>query len=103
MIIEEDGFNNTLAPYDTCTNANVEDIGYFGDAIVDQWSDIYLAGALKRIQGFVKGNLTLTISDMGAMQQSCAYETVELGSSDFCDLFTAEEWKGFEYANGMLY
>ena len=31
------------------------------------------------------------------MQSLCAYETVGLGYSNFCDLFTEEEWKGFEY------
>ncbi|KAJ6621036.1 histidine phosphatase superfamily [Mycena sp. CBHHK59/15] len=33
-----------------------------------------------------------------AMQQLCAYETVSLGYSAFCDLFTEEEWKGYEYS-----
>ena len=30
-------------------------------------------------------------------QQLCAYETVSLGFSHWCSLFTYEEWKGFEY------
>ena len=29
-----------------------------------------------------------------------AKKTVALGFSEFCDLFTEEEWKGYEYANG---
>lgn len=32
------------------------------------------------------------------MQQMCAYETVAIGYSKFCELFTEEEWEGFNYA-----
>ncbi|KAJ6452328.1 histidine phosphatase superfamily [Mycena vitilis] len=32
------------------------------------------------------------------MQQTCAYETVALGFSAFCDLFTEAEWEGYEYS-----
>lgn len=42
----------------------------------------------------------LTIGDLFNMQSLCAYETVALGSSQFCELFTAEEW-GYEYANDL--
>jgi len=59
--------------------------------------NIYLQPALKRIQKDLKG-LNLTITDLYAMQNLCAYETVALGFSAFCDIFTEEEWKGFEYA-----
>lgn len=27
----------------------------------------------------------------------CPYETVALGYSEFCGLFTEKEWKGYEY------
>lgn len=30
------------------------------------------------------------------MQSLCAYETAYIGMSDFCGLFTQEEWEGFE-------
>lgn len=30
------------------------------------------------------------------MQTICAYETAYLTTSDFCGLFTADEWAGFE-------
>jgi hypothetical protein len=29
-------------------------------------------------------------------QSICAYENTYIGMSDFCGLFTAEEWAGFE-------
>lgn len=37
------------------------------------------------------------------MQEMCAYELVALGGSSFCELFTPEEWKGFEYANDITF
>lgn len=39
------------------------------------------------------------------MQALCGYETVIRGSSSFCslDLFSPDEWLGFEYANDIFY
>lgn len=37
------------------------------------------------------------------MQALCAYETVALGYSEFCNLFTEDEWKGYEYGLGELW
>lgn len=31
----------------------------------------------------------------------CPWETVALGYSAFCDLFTAEEWKGFQHLSDI--
>ncbi|EGO05200.1 hypothetical protein SERLA73DRAFT_174197 [Serpula lacrymans var. lacrymans S7.3] len=100
IIIEADGFNNTLAPYDTCNNSNSDAIGYYGSTQSDKWANIYLQSALTRLQPMIQG-VNLTISDLGSMQEMCAYETVALGYSMFCNLFTEEEWKGFEYANDL--
>jgi hypothetical protein len=35
------------------------------------------------------------------MQALCAYESVALGTSEFCNLFTPTEWKDFTYANDL--
>lgn len=72
ITIENPGFNNTLAPYDTCTNAN-NDIGNFGSVQAGKWVSIYLQGALKRLAPQIKG-VNLTVSDLFGMQQACAYE-----------------------------
>jgi hypothetical protein len=37
------------------------------------------------------------------MQSLCAYETGFLGTSDFCGLFTGNEWAGFENTLDMEY
>lgn len=96
--IEEDNFNSTLAPWNNCPNANgpLYNLGYTATA---QWQAIYLKDAVKRLQAYIKG-VKLTTDDAYAMQNLCAFETVSLGFSEFCGLFTEEEWKGFEYALG---
>lgn len=33
----------------------------------------------------------------------CAYETVAIGYSAFCDLFTENEWKGFQYRYDIMW
>ncbi len=39
-----------------------------------------------------------TAQDSYNAQSLCAYETVALGYSSFCGLFTYEEWEGYEYS-----
>ncbi|KAI5121931.1 hypothetical protein M0805_000260 [Coniferiporia weirii] len=102
ITIESDGFNNTLAPYDTCTNSNANGIGNLGDTKAGEWAEVYLQDALARLQPMVDG-INLTLTDVVAMQQLCPYETVALGTSAFCDLFTQEEWVNFEYAYDLAF
>ncbi|KAJ3995787.1 phosphoglycerate mutase-like protein [Lentinula boryana] len=93
--IEEEQFNSTLAPWNVCPNAN-NDIWALGDDATDAWNNVYLADAQKRFAQYLPG-FNLTIQDVAGMQALCPYETVALGYSAFCDLFTEEEWKGFAY------
>nr|ADW23572.1 acid phosphatase [uncultured organism] len=98
IIIEASGFNNTLAPYESasCPNAN-NAVSAIGSTAAANWSAIYLKDAVKRLQPSIKG-LNLTTDILYQMQLMCPYETVALGYSKFCGLFTEEEWKGFEYS-----
>ncbi|KAF9464573.1 histidine phosphatase superfamily [Collybia nuda] len=97
ITIEAQGFNNTLAPYDTCVNANIKSKSDRGIYYISRWAEIYLKAAHARLQPQLKG-FNLRIEDVFTMQQTCAYETVALGYSKFCELFTEEEWDGFDYA-----
>ncbi|KAJ6473997.1 phosphoglycerate mutase-like protein [Mycena vitilis] len=99
IIVESDGFNSTLSPYETCTNAN-NAIAEFGITQALKWANVYLTAAQTRLQPFIEG-VELTPSVLVAMQQVCAYETVALGYSVFCDLFTEEEWVGYSYLNDL--
>ncbi|KAG6819805.1 hypothetical protein H0H93_008500 [Arthromyces matolae] len=97
ITIEAPGFNNTLAPYDTCPNSRIFSKAERGLWYVKEWTSIYLKDALGRLQSNLKG-YELSIEDVYIMQQMCAYETVAIGYSKFCELFTEEEWEGFNYA-----
>ncbi|BGP43558.1 hypothetical protein JCM10449v2_007599 [Rhodotorula kratochvilovae] len=99
VTIEWPGYNNTLAPYMTCTNANRLDLTR-GLTKMAEWSRVYLDGARKRLQSQVEG-VTLSHRDLFNMQLLCAYELVALGGSAFCPLFTEDEWRGFEYAHDI--
>ncbi|PIL30835.1 hypothetical protein GSI_07003 [Ganoderma sinense ZZ0214-1] len=102
ITIEDNGFNNTLAPYKTCPNAGDRSKSDRGVDYVKQWSAIYLEAALGRLQPQMHG-YDLTIEDIYTFQQMCAYETVAIGYSKFCELFTKEEWKGFNYAMDLFF
>ncbi|KAJ7141402.1 phosphoglycerate mutase-like protein [Mycena epipterygia] len=97
QLIEVDGdiiVNSTLAPWN-CPITDT-DVAAFGSEQAAKWSDLYLVPAQTRLSPFISG-VPLNISLIFSMQSLCAYETVALGYSEFCSLFTEEEWKGFSY------
>ncbi len=73
ITIEEHGFNNTLAPSNTCTNSHDHAKGDRGTPYVRQWAEIYLRDALVRLRAQITG-VDLVIEDAYTMQQLCAYE-----------------------------
>lgn len=89
VIIEGNGFNNSLAGYDNCRNSN-HYRSHGGFNLTNQWAGTYLADATKRIQAMTTPSNLFTVTDVHNMQSLCAYETVALGYSAFCDLFTYE-------------
>ncbi|TFY79219.1 hypothetical protein EWM64_g4793 [Hericium alpestre] len=97
--IEQEGFNTTLQPGNVCPNTGGA-VGGFGGTQSSIWSGIYTKPIIERLSRFITG-FNLTTSDIIGMQQACAYETNALGFSSFCDLFTEEEWKQFEYFNDL--
>lgn len=71
-MIENSGQNNTLAPYENCPNAN-NAVSSFGSDQANKWANIYLQSTLKRLAPLIRG-YNLTINDLIAMQELCAYE-----------------------------
>ncbi|KAF2714013.1 phosphoglycerate mutase-like protein [Pleomassaria siparia CBS 279.74] len=94
LVIESAEFNNTMAGYKLCRNSNWE-VAY--EAVL-QWAGVYLKDAHNRITGDLEGDLDWTIEDTYNAQALCAYETIGLGFSHWCGVFTYEEWEGFEYS-----
>lgn len=97
VIIPEGGTeNNTLASYDSCLNDNDDVIGFLGDSDLFTYLPKYLGAATARLQAYAPQGFTFTVNDTYAMQSICAYENGYIGMSDFCGLFTEDEWAGFE-------
>lgn len=89
-------WNNTLAGYDNCNNSNTY-VSTGGNNATTQWASIYLANATARLHALAPG-FNWTTTDSYNAQSLCAYETVAFGFSQFCSLFTYEEWEGYEYS-----
>ncbi|KAJ4366217.1 hypothetical protein N0V83_007853 [Neocucurbitaria cava] len=92
--IEWPGFNNTLAGYKNCNHTSWE----MGREALMDWVGVYLHDAHQRFRDNISGDLDWTLNDTYNAQALCSYETVALGFSHWCGLFTYEEWEGFEYA-----
>jgi hypothetical protein len=66
-----------------------------GTYLEPQWLSIYLKNATQRLQQYTSLNLTAEL--VYGMQSLCPYETQALGFSNFCALFTEDEWRGYDY------
>lgn len=102
ITVEANGFNNTGAPYSVCPNAN-NARGSVGSTASTAFAQPYFEKAAARLDGHVSGGLNLTATDVNAMLQLCAYETDALGYSDFCPLFTEEEFEVFEQSYDIAF
>ncbi|EGO00975.1 hypothetical protein SERLA73DRAFT_178983 [Serpula lacrymans var. lacrymans S7.3] len=102
ITIEAPGYNNTFAPYETCPNARNPSKADRALPYLQEWTSIYLRHARHRLQHHLHG-FDLSYEDVYTMQQMCAYETVALGFSKYCELFTQEEWEGFNYAMDIIF
>ena len=89
--------NNTLASYDSCYEYVFPEIGEIGDYdLLFQYVPLYISEATARMNSYAPEGFAFNDNDTYAMQSICAYENAYIGMSDFCSLFTADEWMGFE-------
>jgi len=83
VIIEGQGYNNSLAGYDNCKNSNnFRNLG--GTNATNQWVSIYLKDATDRLKSMIEG-FEWTVEDTYAAQTLCPYETV---SANYLPSFT---------------
>lgn len=94
--IEAPGFNTTTAPEFACPAWSKPGMSPGGE-MANQWAHNYLQDAILRLQTDF-GGAALTSELLFGMQQMCSYDTVAFGSSNFCGLFTKQEWLDYEYA-----
>jgi hypothetical protein len=86
---------NGLAQH-CCNNSQLAGVGIIGDEHMWNYASRYLPDATKRLSKLMPEGFNLDVKDTYAMQLLCAYELAYLGESDFCALFTKDEWDGFE-------
>jgi hypothetical protein len=104
IVVEASGFNNSGAPYEMCTNADVDSRGAIGNAVAARYARDAFNATLARLNSLLTGaDLTLTPTDAISMLQLCAYETNALGYSAFCGLFTQEDYLAFEYYYDLMF
>ncbi|KAH7118561.1 histidine acid phosphatase [Dactylonectria estremocensis] len=91
---------NSLAPSDMCP-LFVDNSGSTQQAV---WNAVWQPKVQKRLQALIKGNLTLTLSDVNLFPYLCGFESQITGRlSPFCDVFTDAELKQYEYSNDLRY
>jgi hypothetical protein len=90
--------NSTISSFLCCKNyANAaSSLSKSMPGFVD-YAPFYLKNATKRLSQYAPAAINFTVEDMYSMQALCTYEYLGFGTSDFCRLFTLDEWKGFEY------
>ncbi|KPM42070.1 hypothetical protein AK830_g4473 [Neonectria ditissima] len=91
---------NSLAPSDMCPLFKDDSGGNF----TETWNSIWQPQVQRRLQSLIRGNLSLTLSDVDLFPYLCGFESQILGRlSPFCDIFTDEELKQYEYSNDLRY
>lgn len=91
---------NSLGPSDACPTY----IDNEGGSFTATWNNIYLPPIAKRLNSFLKGNLTFTASDVSIFPTLCTYETAITGQrSQWCNVFSDSELRDFEYAQDLRY
>ncbi|KAF2731049.1 repressible acid phosphatase [Polyplosphaeria fusca] len=91
---------DSLTPYKGCPKYS----GSTGSKQSSQYLKVYTKPIMKRFEDLAPG-FNFTANDIAGMQELCGYETVIRGSSPFCslDVFSPNEWLGFEYTNDIQY
>lgn len=75
-----------------------------GGEYIEEWNAIWQPQVQERLQELIDGNLTLTLSDVNLMPYLCGFESQITGRlSPFCDIFTDEELRMYQYSNDLRY
>lgn len=96
IIVENSTVNNSGAAYEVCPNANIASRGSIGSTVAASFARNAFNATIARLQSQATG-VNFTPTDAIAMLQLCSYETVALGYSSFCNLFTQADFVNYEY------
>ncbi|KAF3017972.1 acid phosphatase pho5 [Penicillium rubens] len=96
---------DTLTPGDTCLKY-LEDtiLGHDnGMKMLAQFQETYIPAIASRlIDEDNVGLNNLSNEDVYGMQEMCGFETMVRGTSQWCEVFTEQDWYNFEYARDLL-
>lgn len=95
---------NTLTPGRACPKYGVDLNHGHNNGIQNQavFRATYLPAISKRLQ-VENPDIVFNDPEIYAMQEMCGFETLSKGSSQWCRVFTRDEWQSFEYARDLLY
>lgn len=95
-----EAIGDSLAPSDQCPTFRDTE----GEDQIAKWDAIWIPPVLERLQGLITGNLTLTADDIAQGPYLCGFESTITGRlSPWCDIFTDEEFRAYEYRNDLRY
>ncbi|KAF1851927.1 phosphoglycerate mutase-like protein [Cucurbitaria berberidis CBS 394.84] len=94
---------DTLTPGRTClANKRDEDEGQRkGYRLMGEYRATYLSAIRERL--LEQTTMDFNDQEIYAMQEMCGFETTVRGRSDWCDVFTQDEFLSFEYARDLLH
>ncbi|KAJ6444253.1 histidine acid phosphatase [Purpureocillium lavendulum] len=102
VLPETKGFNNSLN-HGTCAAFETGPWSNLGREKEDTWRAIWAAPIMERLNHKLPG-VNFTLQDTVYMMDLCPYGTVntpDATKSDFCRLFTQEEWRGYDYYGSL--
>lgn len=95
-----EAIGDSLAPSDMCPSF----VDAAGGTNKTTWDNLYIPPIQERLQALITGNLTLTATDIDQIPYLCGFESHITGKlSPWCDVFTDEELKQYEYSNDLRY
>lgn len=94
---------NTLTPQNTCLRYRSDpELGHnYGYIQLAKFSATYIHNISVRFQE-QNPDLAFTDREIYSMQEMCGFEMLARGSSPWCEVFTYEDWRNFEYARDLL-
>ena len=94
---------DTLTPGRTCTQnqLDAQEGKAKGYRLMGEFRSTYLPAIAARLSS--ETGLNFTNQDVFSMQEMCGFETTVRGRSDWCNVFTQEEFLAFEYARDILH
>ncbi|KAH6618457.1 3-phytase B precursor [Boeremia exigua] len=94
---------DTLTPGRTCPRnlADKQEGKAKGYRLMAEYQQTYLPPIAARLSS--QHGLDLSSKDVWAMQELCGFETTVRGGSEWCEVFTQEEFLAFEYARDLLH